>query len=170
MRIDFLPEPELEFGSGRHIDVRFGLMNYGPFDTTSPLAPKRIRAAIVGSPQSLEGVTRWLEQCRSEIPPKPSRQPNLFPRFPGFSEDHTFRATVVLDSRLQRAISESYLGDLVGRTSGDATVAGFRLSDPDDARKLRGAIGLLPEEPGLYPDLSAARTLDFYRRHLHHYV
>jgi hypothetical protein len=122
MRIDFLPEPELEFGSGHHIDVRFGLMNYGPFDTTSPLAPKRIRAAIVGSPPSLEGVTRWLEQCRSEIPPKPSRQPNLFPRFPGFSEDHTFRATVVLDSRLQRAISESSLGDLVGRASGDQLV------------------------------------------------
>jgi len=56
------------------------------------------------------------------------------------------------------------LSGLIGRTSGDATVAGFRLSDPDDARKLRGAIGLLPEEPGLYPDLSAARTLDFYGR------
>ena len=56
------------------------------------------------------------------------------------------------------------LSGLIGRTSGDATVAGFRLSDPDSARKLRGAIGLLPEEPGLYPDLSAARTLDFYGR------
>jgi ABC-2 type transport system ATP-binding protein len=43
-------------------------------------------------------------------------------------------------------------------------VAGFRLSDPASARKLRGSIGLLPEEPGLYPDLSAARTLDFYGR------
>ena len=56
------------------------------------------------------------------------------------------------------------LSGLIGRTSGDATVAGFRLSDPDDARKLRGAIGLLPEEPGLYPDLSAAAVLDFYGR------
>jgi len=56
------------------------------------------------------------------------------------------------------------LSGLIGRTSGDATVAGFRLSDPGSARKLRGAIGLLPEEPGLYPDLSAARTLDFYGR------
>jgi ABC-2 type transport system ATP-binding protein len=56
------------------------------------------------------------------------------------------------------------LSGLIGRTSGDATVAGFRLSDPDSARKLRSEIGLLPEEPGLYPDLSAARTLDFYGR------
>ena len=56
------------------------------------------------------------------------------------------------------------LSGLIGRTSGDATVAGFRLSDLDSARKLRSAIGLLPEEPGLYPDLSAARTLDFYGR------
>jgi ABC-2 type transport system ATP-binding protein len=56
------------------------------------------------------------------------------------------------------------LSGLIGRTSGDATVAGFRLSDPDSARKLRSVTGLLPEEPGLYPDLSAARTLDFYGR------
>ena len=56
------------------------------------------------------------------------------------------------------------LSGLIGRTSGDATVAGFRLSDPGSARKLRGAIGLLPEEPGLYPDLSAAAVLDFYGR------
>jgi hypothetical protein len=31
--LSHLPEPLLEFaGSGRHIDVRFGLMDYGPVD------------------------------------------------------------------------------------------------------------------------------------------
>jgi ABC-2 type transport system ATP-binding protein len=54
------------------------------------------------------------------------------------------------------------LAGLIGKTSGDARVAGCRVGDPSTARKLRGLVGLMPEEAGLYPDLSAARTLDFY--------
>jgi ABC-2 type transport system ATP-binding protein len=56
------------------------------------------------------------------------------------------------------------LAGLIGKTSGDAWVAGCRVGDPAVARKLRGLVGLMPEEAGLYPDLSAARTLDFYGR------
>jgi ABC-2 type transport system ATP-binding protein len=56
------------------------------------------------------------------------------------------------------------LAGLIGMTSGDASVAGCRVGDPATARKLRGLVGLMPEEAGLYPDLSAARTLDFYGR------
>jgi ABC-2 type transport system ATP-binding protein len=56
------------------------------------------------------------------------------------------------------------LAGLIGKTAGEARVAGCRVGDPAGAKKLRGLIGLMPEEPGLYPDLSAARTLDFYGR------
>jgi ABC-2 type transport system ATP-binding protein len=56
------------------------------------------------------------------------------------------------------------LAGLIGKTSGEARVAGCRVGDQATARKLRGLIGLMPEEAGLYPDLSAARTLDFYGR------
>jgi ABC-2 type transport system ATP-binding protein len=56
------------------------------------------------------------------------------------------------------------LAGLIGKTSGEAWVAGCRVGDPASARQLRGHVGLMPEEAGLYPDLSAARTLDFYGR------
>jgi ABC-2 type transport system ATP-binding protein len=56
------------------------------------------------------------------------------------------------------------LAGLIGKTSGEAWVAGCRVGDPATARKLRGLVGLMPEEAGLYLDLSAARTLDFYGR------
>jgi ABC-2 type transport system ATP-binding protein len=56
------------------------------------------------------------------------------------------------------------LAGLIGKTSGEATVAGCRVGDPAAARELRGLVGLMPEEAGLYLDLSAARTLDFYGR------
>jgi ABC-2 type transport system ATP-binding protein len=54
------------------------------------------------------------------------------------------------------------LAGLIAATAGEARVAGCRVGDPAEARKLRGLIGLMPEEAGLYPDLSAARTLDFF--------
>ena len=56
------------------------------------------------------------------------------------------------------------LAGLISKTSGAASVAGCRVGDPDTARKLRSLVGLMPEEAGLYLDLSAARTLDFYGR------
>ncbi len=56
------------------------------------------------------------------------------------------------------------LAGLIGKTSGEAQVAGCRVGDPATARKLRSLIGLMPEEAGLYQDLTAARTLDFYGR------
>ena len=105
MKAHFLPEPELEFGAGgRHIDIRFGLMQYGPLDVTSELAPRRIPVGVVGSAAGIEGVRSWLEKCRGEVTRKPSRQPTLFPRFPGFAPDRAFYSTLVFSSQSDRAI------------------------------------------------------------------
>lgn len=104
MRLHFLQEPELEFGAGRHVDIRFGLMNYGPLDYMRPLAPREFKLGIVGTPETIEGVSHWLERCRDEIPAKPSRQPNLFPKFPGFNNEVAFRSSLVVDQSLQREI------------------------------------------------------------------
>lgn len=104
MQIDFLQEPELEFGVDKHIDIRFGIMNYGTVDYSSPLAPKEIRLGIVGTNETIEGVSSWFEKCRNEIPAKESRQPNLFPKFPGFRLDIAFQSSMTLSDRLQRTI------------------------------------------------------------------
>ena len=100
MNLIFLEEPELEFGVGQHIDIRFGIMNYGPLDFDLPVAPKQINLGIVGSKESVEGVRQWLERCRTELlakpskgdPDKPNKQPNLFARFPGFNPIPAFAA------------------------------------------------------------------------------
>ena len=104
MRVDFFQEPELEFGAGRHIDIRFGLMHYGPLDYEQSLAPKLIKLGIVGTPETVEGMHTWLERCQNEIPAKLSKQPNLFPRFPGFNPDASFRSSLLMDQQLQREI------------------------------------------------------------------
>ena len=56
------------------------------------------------------------------------------------------------------------LACLISRTAGQARIGGYSIGDAGAARKIRGLIGLMPEEAGLYPDLNAVRTLDFYGR------
>jgi hypothetical protein len=103
MKLDFIHEPELEFGTGRHVDIRFGLMNYGPLDRFESLAPKEIKLGIVGTPETAEGVHKWLDKCRGGVDAKKSAHPNLFTRFPGYGSGN-LPADLILDSKLQKTI------------------------------------------------------------------
>jgi ABC-2 type transport system ATP-binding protein len=51
---------------------------------------------------------------------------------------------------------------LIAKTSGEARIAGLDTSNPDDALKIRSMIGLVPDDTGLYGELSAWDNLDFY--------
>jgi len=54
------------------------------------------------------------------------------------------------------------LSCLISKTSGEVRIAGYDVSDDADSLKIRKIIGLLPENVGLYDDLSAYKNLDFY--------
>jgi len=56
------------------------------------------------------------------------------------------------------------LAGLIGVSSGRALIEGLDVTDPSQARDVRRLVGVLPEEVGLYGDLSAVRTLDFFGR------
>ena len=51
---------------------------------------------------------------------------------------------------------------LISKTSGDAQIGGYSVSNKADCLKIRKIIGLLPENVGLYDTLSAYRNLEFY--------
>ena len=59
------------------------------------------------------------------------------------------------------------LSGLIGISGGRAIVDSLDVGVPEHAERVRARLGLLPEENGLYPDLTAWQTLDFYAR-LHH--
>lgn len=122
MKATFLPEPELEFGTGRHVDIRFGLVNHGPLDLDHPTAPRRIRVGVVGTSETVEGVVAWLERCREAIPARVSRRPHLFPGFPGCAPDVGLRTAIVLDPRAQRSIPQRRFDALAGRAGAEAVV------------------------------------------------
>lgn len=51
---------------------------------------------------------------------------------------------------------------LISKTKGEARIAGYDVSDEADSLKIRKIVGLLPENVGLYDDLTAYKNLDFY--------
>jgi ABC-2 type transport system ATP-binding protein len=53
---------------------------------------------------------------------------------------------------------------LISKTSGDATIGGYQLGRKEDQLQIRKMVGILPENVGLYDELSAYRNLDFYGR------
>jgi len=105
MKIELLDEPELQFGYGNHIDIRYGIANWSPFDVEDPLAPKSIKLAIVGTSQTIEEVMTWFERCREAIPAKLSNKPMLFPKFCGFNDEVGFRSRIVLNDTLNRQVT-----------------------------------------------------------------
>ena len=56
------------------------------------------------------------------------------------------------------------LTGLISKTSGTARIAEYDIGNSADMQKIRGMIGLLPENVGLYENLSAYQNLDFYGR------
>ena len=53
----------------------------------------------------------------------------------------------------------------IAKTSGNATIGEFDIRNKSDHQKIRKMIGVLPENVGLYEELSAYKNLDFYGRY-----
>jgi ABC-2 type transport system ATP-binding protein len=51
---------------------------------------------------------------------------------------------------------------LIPKTSGEAKIADYVVGNEEDSLKIRKMIGLVPDNVGLYDDLSAYKNLDFY--------
>jgi hypothetical protein len=123
MNIDFFQEPDLEFGNGgRHIDVRYGLMENGPLDVGTPVAPTQMRVGIVGTRETIDGIKSWLGKTKVPIPGKESRHENLFPGFPGFSTTSCFGSEVVIGDRWEAAINKSQLDELMAGAEDESLV------------------------------------------------
>ncbi|KAA0235916.1 MAG: hypothetical protein EDR02_01810 [Actinobacteria bacterium] len=120
MRSIILEEPELEFGgNGRHIDPRFGIATYGPLDAGQASAPERIRVGVIGPGAAVSGIRTWLTKAREPIAAKAAKyekQRSLFPPFPGFDLDHTFRSLLVFEERAQRSVPKKVIARLATMT------------------------------------------------------
>ncbi len=51
---------------------------------------------------------------------------------------------------------------LISKTGGEATIGDYHIGKADDSLQIRKIIGLVPDNVGLYDDLTAFENLDFY--------
>jgi hypothetical protein len=115
MKIHQFEEPLLEFGGARHIDIRYGISNYGPFDVSQAKRPACINTGVIGTPQTITELREWIDKCRQEVVPeggKPATRRD--PVFPGFSEDSPFKSAAVHDDSLCAAIRPAEFHKLAG--------------------------------------------------------
>lgn len=122
MKIDLIEEPLIEFGYDRHVDIRYGIHQLNPFDYQDKKRPASITVGFVGTQQSIAGAAAWMEQCRSLVERKESRKYNLFPAFPGFHPDASFRSTFVTDATVSSAIGPGEFEKLKVLTSHNARI------------------------------------------------
>lgn len=125
MKINFIEEPELEFGSSNHIDVKFGIMNYGVLDFDSSSSPREIKLGIIGSSESIEKFLEWINIAESVITAKKSNKHNLFPKFPGFNSECAFYSQIFTNSTFHRTIDKSTLEELTKLDSKDKKIKEF---------------------------------------------
>ena len=121
--VSHIPEPLLEFaGNGRHVDVRFGLTDYGPVDFSTERT-KEVRLGVVGSSQTIGKLGDWLRRCEGGVPAKNSRQPNLFPAFPGSTILGPFRCSFEVGNRHVQMLFPSTISRIVSEKDDDTAVA-----------------------------------------------
>jgi hypothetical protein len=123
MKLSFFDEPALEFGGGgTHIDVRYGISQYGPLDVGDVKAPSQLRVGVIGTEATIAAVRDWLDRCKGGIHRKNSRLANLFPEFPGFTDCTSFRSCLVFHERWCSPIRQREIDAVLSHTDGDETV------------------------------------------------
>lgn len=108
MKFHFIDEPKLEFGQGTHICPRAGIAELGVYDTKLSDRREKIFVGAVGTNDTLDKLSNWLDKCSEYIPAKPdAAQPNLFPAFCGFNLETGFKTEFAHDTRILRPLKNS---------------------------------------------------------------
>lgn len=121
-----IPEPELEFGDGGlFIDPRVGLMRHGPLQ---PKAGDVVRIGIIGTTETVDGFTGYLNRAMLGIEGANEKLGNLHPGFPGLGNDNPFRCKFEVAEGGTATVLSSDIKQIVGiRRHDEAVRAGVDL-------------------------------------------
>ena len=103
MKLRYIEEPSLQFGTGQHICPKKGIFEYSPFDYNQ-VRPEKITLGIIGKSESIEKIIAWLETCGSHIQEKQSKNQHtkLFPNFTGFNQQLGFMCEIDWDDTFRQ--------------------------------------------------------------------
>jgi hypothetical protein len=129
-----IAEPELEFGSGgQHVDPRYGLTRHGPLQA---MPGDKVRIGVIGTAETIEGFSAFLDRARVGIEPKKSRLTNLFPPFPGLGNENPFRCSFEIAGGARRTLVHRDIGEIVTIKDHDEAVRAAADLFTDQARSL----------------------------------
>lgn len=111
----YIEEPSLQFGKDQHICPRQGIYSFNPYDIELSTRPDKIKIGIVGKSDSVEQILEWIEDCKSHIVGKESKNPhpNLFMNFCGFNKELGFKSEITYDDSYIRNINNSDFLDII---------------------------------------------------------
>ncbi len=114
MKIDYIKEPELIFGTGKHICPRAGITQYNVYDTVLEARKKDFLLGVVGTDEDVEKLNEWLKKCQGFIKAsKIGGQMNLNVSFPGFNVQNGFCSNFIFSNEIARRITESDISDIL---------------------------------------------------------
>lgn len=111
----YIEEPSLQFGRDQHICPRQGIYSFNPYDIDLTTRPEKIKTGIIGKSDSVEQILEWLEDCKSHIEGKESKNPhpNLFMNFCGLNKELGFKSEITYDNSYIRNINNSNFLDII---------------------------------------------------------
>lgn len=114
MKIDILKEPELEFGTGKHICPRMGIAQFKVYDINLQARKTDFLLGLVGTDEDVDKAYKWFRLCEGYIKSeKTSGHNNLNRPFPGFNKDEGFCASFKFSNEISRRISEQEMEDIL---------------------------------------------------------
>lgn len=114
MKLRYIEEPSLQFGTDQHICPKNGIYSFNPFDI-SQVRPEKITIGIVGKGESVDKILAWLETCKNHIAGKESKtpHPNLFMNFCGFNKEVGFKCELTYDDTYIRKLNNSDIEEII---------------------------------------------------------
>ena len=111
LKVDYIPEPKLEFLNGESYNPCAGLLKYGPrFSTTDEKKHKWLKIGIIGSSQSISLTLGILEEMSSPAVPKKITKWNL--PFPGLNESSPLKFSFSYKPEWRQVITDSEIGEI----------------------------------------------------------
>jgi hypothetical protein len=106
IRLEWLPEPELEFGgAGCHVNPKIGINLYGPKSLGTPRHKSEVHIGFIGEAQSISNVQKLLEESSNGVEARDVENGSL--HFPGTSEDQGYRFKIITSSEITEKITVS---------------------------------------------------------------
>lgn len=114
IKLRYIEEPSLQFGTNQHICPKSGIFSYKPYDIHQ-VRPEKITIGIIGKGESVDKVLEWMESCKTHIDGKQSKNPhpNLFLNFCGFNKSVGFHSEVVYDESYIRRLNNSNFDNII---------------------------------------------------------